>query len=428
MAWTEKLKSGRYRGGYRDASGAKRYLGRTYTQRAEAKRLAAIEEDKIRRPGAVDPKAGRATWGQWREEWFPARRIESGTARGDESRMRTHVAPYWDEVPLADITRERVQQWIDELSRTSKTAPTKRGSGKAVGGGQRRKESGKALSPTTVKKVYRLFAKSLADAVVAGKIGSSPCVDIELPKAAPPDEFFLTREQFARLRSAADDELLRMILDLGVGTGMRWGEIVGLHRSRVDIGQRRIVVQEVYELGADHIKPYPKGKSRRGIPITDELAAALDEWMAAHPAVRCRAQHRDKKRCDGALLLPSKAGTPIGYSNFRRDRWNPAVQEAALDGLTPHDLRHTYASWLLQRGVTIEQVSELLGHSTITMTQRYAHLADTQWDAVRGALSGAGFEGARHSHHGGAPHLPHVADDADHGKVVDLASRRRSTG
>lgn len=428
MAWTEKLKSGRYRGGYRDASGAKRYLGRTFTQRAEAKRLAAIEEDRIRRPGAVDPKAGRITWKQWREEWFPARRIESGTARGDESRMRTHVAPYWDDVPLGDITRDRVQQWVDDLSRTHKTAPAKRGSGTSVGGGQRRKSSGKALSPTTVSKAYKLFAKSLKDAVTAGRIGSSPCVDIELPKATQPDEHFLTRDEYARLQGVADDDLLRMILELGVGTGMRWGEIVGLHRARVDTEQRRIIVQEVYELGSDHIKPYPKGKHRRGIPITDELAARLDEWMATHPAMRCRAQHRDKTRCDGALLLPSKAGTPIGYSNFRRDRWNPAVQAAELDGLTPHDLRHTYASWLLQRGVTIEQVSELLGHSTITMTQRYAHLADTQWDAVRGALSGAGFEGADHSHHGGAPHLPHEQDAGDQASVIDLASRRRSTG
>ncbi|WP_084792127.1 tyrosine-type recombinase/integrase [Actinopolyspora mortivallis] len=117
-----------------------------------------------------------------------------------------------------------------------------------------------------------------------------------------------------------------------------------------------------------------------------------------------------------------------GDGSLRRDRWNPAVQAAGLDGLTPHDPRHAYVSWLLRRGVTVEQVSELLGHSTITMTQRYAHLADTQWDAVRGALSGAGFEGEGHSHHDGAPHLPHVADDDDHGKVVDLASRRRSTG
>ncbi|WP_425394333.1 tyrosine-type recombinase/integrase [Actinopolyspora mortivallis] len=120
-------------------------------------------------------------------------------------------------------------------------------------------------------------------------------------------------------------------------------------------------------------------------------------------------------RTSRAFVEHPSAPRRRGDGSLRRDRWNPVVQEAGLDGLTPHDLRHTYASWLLRRGVTVEQVSELLGHSTITMTQRYAHLADTQWEAVRAALDGnednVRGEAATHGHRsrpslGDRPGLP----------------------
>lgn len=151
----------------------------------------------------------------------------------------------------------------------------------------------RTLSASTVTKIYRLFSARMKAAVVADRIDATPRIGIELPARTPSDEYFLTRDgEYARLLSAGPDELAEIVLELGVGTGMRWGEWVGLHRNRVDIQHRRILVHEVYAQDEGVIMPYPKGRAKRGVPITDELAEKLQRWMDAHPPVACRTTHR----------------------------------------------------------------------------------------------------------------------------------------
>lgn len=425
MAWAEQLPSGRYRGLYRDRAGRRRPLADTYTQPAEAKREAARKEDEARRRPEWRKHAGKLTWGQWADEWWPARKVEPATRKADEHRMSGYLRPHWGEEPLARISRDDVQDWVDELVARRKTVPAAKGAkgAEARDGKQWRKTSEATLSASSVTKLYRLFSVSMKAAVKAGRLDATPCIGIELPVPEPADEHFLTRAEFDQLLAAAPDETTVMVLRLAVGTGLRWSELVGLHRARVDIAQRRIVVQEVYEQASDSIKPYPKNTKRRGVPITDELAAQLQEWMDAHPAVRCATPHRDGKRCRSALVIPSGDGTVLDYSHFRRDRFDPAVAASGLEEVTPHDMRHTYASWLVQSGVKIEVLQALLGHASITTTQRYAHLADTQWEQVRGVLDTKSGTAVPEKV---APHLPHEEDHEEGGKIVHLAERRRS--
>ncbi|WP_342743168.1 tyrosine-type recombinase/integrase [Saccharopolyspora shandongensis] len=109
-----------------------------------------------------------------------------------------------------------------------------------------------------------------------------------------------------------------------------------------------------------------------------------------------------------------------------RDPWNPIVKATGLVGVTPHDLRHTYASWLVQDGVSIKTLSVLLGHASVATTERYAHLADTQWDQVRAVL-GQPPEISK-SEPEPAPYLLHENDTAAGAEIIDLFSRRRSAG
>ncbi|MFE7742606.1 tyrosine-type recombinase/integrase [Nocardia sp. NPDC057455] len=72
---------------------------------------------------------------------------------------------------------------------------------------------------------------------------------------------------------------------------------------------------------------------------------------------------------------------------FRPNRLRGQEQESPSDRrVRLHDLRHTYASRLLERGIPIEDVSRLLGHASVTTTMRYAHRAKSRWDSVRAAL------------------------------------------
>jgi integrase len=82
---------------------------------------------------------------------------------------------------------------------------------------------------------------------------------------------------------------------------------------------------------------------------------------------------------DGVLARRGSQDTGLvfGSRNWNRYRsaWEAAVERAKLGDFRFHDLRHTYASWLTQRGRTLKEVQEALGHRTVTMANRYSHLA-----------------------------------------------------
>jgi site-specific recombinase XerD len=388
MAWTEELPSGKYRGRYRDAAGKRQSVG-TFTRKAQALREAAKKELSQQSPGAVSPTGGKLTWGRWVEEWWPKRAVEANTAKQDYSRLNNHLLPRWRNVRLDRIERDDVQAWVAELA------------------------SG-ALSPSSVQKVYSLMSASMKAAVLARKLHSSPCVSIDLPTIPPADEHYLTRKEYAAVRAAMPTQRWRALCDLLVGTGMRWGEAVALHRHRVFRLHSRIDVMEAYDGASQQIKAYPKGKKKRGVPITDELRDTLGEWMDSNPG-ECRTPHAKGSTCRAGGLVFSEDGEVLDYWHFFHYVWRPAVEIAGVEGTKIHDLRHTYASWLIQDGTSLDQIQLLLGHASSQTTQRYTHLVDTQWDKIRASLSGKSV-----------PNLSHATPDVDHSKITKVDFRRRS--
>lgn len=390
MAWAEKIPgSGRWRGLYRDSSGHKRTApGGPFTTKAQATRSAGAEEDGARRrPGTVTPKAGRATWGSWADTWWPSRKVEPGTLTRDLSRRATHLDPRWETVRLDAITREAVQEWVDELH----------------AGGR---------APSTVANAYHLFSASMKAAVLAGRLAASPCVSIQLPRRDPTDERFLTWAEVESICHFLDDRDALLVWFL-VGTGCRWGEAVGAHRHRLDLDAAppRLDVHEVWDARTREVKPYPKGRGKRSVPLPGWLVAKLRAHLLEETVgSSCGAPHRRGSRCRSGLIFPGRDGVPIDYDSWRRTRWLDACSKAGVGEVRIHDLRHTYASWLLQsRKVQIEGLSELLGHSSIATTQRYSHLAETQWEGVVDALNDKVAPNLPQYDHEASGHDPTVA-------------------
>lgn len=156
------------------------------------------------------------------------------------------------------------------------------------------------------------------------------------------------KERGRELLPAVRDHLAPMVL-VSLNTGLRRGELFGLRWSDVDLDRRVLTVQ-----GAT-----TKGGHTRHIPLTDEAHDILKDW-------------KPEKAGGADLVFPGRAGKPF-YT--LKTAWGALLEEAGIVAFRWHDLRHTFASKLVQAGVDLNTVRELLGHTDIAMTLRYSHLA-----------------------------------------------------
>lgn len=157
---------------------------------------------------------------------------------------------------------------------------------------------------------------------------------------------FLDEEEIERLLQACADGFRPIVLT-ALHSGMRRGEILNLRWGDVNLQARILTVQR------------SKSGKKRNIPLDDTLFQTLRELPS-----------RFAKGC--VFPSPTNADEPV--QEIKRQIRN-AFRRAGLEGVRFHDLRHTFASHLVMNGVDLKTVQELLGHASLTTTQRYAHLA-----------------------------------------------------
>ncbi|MBC9954904.1 tyrosine-type recombinase/integrase [Leucobacter sp. cx-42] len=370
MAWAVKRPSGKWQGKYRNAAGESRSAG-TFKLKRDAMEAASKAEYSAIEPKAAEPTNAEITWGEWCEQWWLTRVAENTTLASEDSMIQKRIAPTWRDVRLVDISKHDVQAWASTLLVAQKPV----GKEKAL----------KALQPASVRRVLNVFVSSLSSAVDANLIDSNPAMSVKLPPNPQGKEVFLTQAQFKALVDAIDHTEDAALVTWLAYTGMRFGEAAGLHWHNVDETRMLATVADVYD--GSEIKPYPKGRRQRFVPIFDFL---LDDLERPTTATGCGVKHRDGK-CKSSLVFTTHTGMPVDRRNFTKRVLAPALEEAKLDklGVTLHDLRHTYASWLIQGGQPLERIAELLGHASLSTTQIYAHLAPARHDAILASLRGA---------------------------------------
>jgi integrase len=163
-----------------------------------------------------------------------------------------------------------------------------------------------------------------------------PLIDWRGLRAAEPDwrKRFLSRVEYDALMSAADPSIRPIIL-CAVLTGLRKTAILKLDWRQVKLEERLI-----------HVRL--KGGRGHSVKIGAQLMAVISS-------------------------MPHRKGRVFDVTNFRK-RWDAAVKAAELEDFRFHDLRHTFASWARQRGADIADISDALGHTSIAMSMRYAHV------------------------------------------------------
>ncbi len=191
-------------------------------------------------------------------------------------------------------------------------------------------------------------------------IDSNVAAILKTPKVSVPlKNYFSVDEVFRLLDGAAPDDALGLrdmaIWELGYGCGLRISELAGLDLADVDLDE-------------GWVRTIGKGDKERVVPIGEKGKVALRRWLTS------RHELATPDTPDGAMFLNYRGGR-LTTRSMRR-LFKQHLIRAGLDtSITPHGLRHSFATHLLDSGADLRGIQELLGHSSLSTTQRYTHVS-----------------------------------------------------
>lgn len=285
------------------------------------------------------------------DEWYTTYAIPNNKyseQRSKESVIRLHLKPFFGKTELRAISSKHIEQF-------------------------KAKQQAKGLSPKTINNHLAVLSKMFHCAVEWGDMEVIPLIK-RLNVPVKPIKF-LTEEECQLLLSDHTEPLWRNMVYVALNTGMRMGELKGLRWEDINFKQgvihvRRNVVRERITT--------PKSNKTRMIPMITHL----DEYLYTS---------RQKE----GYVFEIEEDKPLTDKECVGGLWRLG-KRAGMEKFGWHRLRHTFASHLVMRGVPLRHVQQLLGHASITMTERYAHLAPS---SLHEAVQVLRDENARFGHY-----------------------------
>lgn len=217
---------------------------------------------------------------------------------------------------------------------------------------------GKELSPQTIYHCLSLLRRVLNRAV-EWEIYPGPVPKIRMPKFDNRRIRFLSQDEAERLldQLKITSPLWHDIALFALNTGLRCGEILAMTASQINLNAKVCTVKD------------SKTRLGRSVPLNDSALSVVHHYITVNRCVSVPIFNKNNRPINPYSrqfhLAVKKCGFNTGITD-RRER------------VCFHTLRHTFASWLVQRGVQLQLVGQLLGHTTMKMTLRYAHLAPEQ--------------------------------------------------
>ena len=374
--------SPQYLATWRDHAGRQRSA--TFSTKKEAIAVREKARSKVRRiTGGEErvPLSTAKTFDELAEHWLKIKATKKKSIKDDRSIINRHLRPLLGPLALPQIRKDVLDEVYVEL----------------VG---EHDEEGEELRPgkvgaKTAWNILTLLGSMLREAKKQDWIPDVP--HIERPVQDQQDFVWIDEEQVAGLvLAAAEDELhpqLTPILATAAYAGLRAGEVLGLQWADLDFEARRITVRRSFgdDGGGD---TSTKSRRVRHVPLLGKLRGVLLEWRKDSPSE--------------VWLFPSATGEPrkpsdrhiqeflhealdragISAETVRGGRSGNGRRVRQRRAFTFHDLRHSFASNWMRAGEDLFTLSKVLGHRSITTTERYAHLAPEAFDQVT-AMGGA---------------------------------------
>jgi integrase len=306
----------------------------------------------------IDPKAGKVTLGAYAKQWSASRPYGPSAATQREIHLRVHIEPTFGPMPLASILPSSVQAWLADLPG----------------------------SETTKKHVLATLAQVLTSAVDDGLIRSNPAKARSV-KAPRPARVHVEPWTVAQVRSVAAQmhDRYQILTLLGAGLGLRSGEAYALALEDIDWLRRTVTIRRQVRLDENKQRfALPKFEHVREVPLPDAVGTAIAAHLQTYPAREVTLPWASREAAENdqphtvQLIVTTPEGKALNKNQVARYVWRPALLAAEIPVIRSngfHVLRHTFASTLLDGGVSIRGVAAYLGHSDPAFTLRvYAHL------------------------------------------------------
>ncbi len=307
--------------------------------------------------------------------------VRPNTYRNYKGNMENHIIPYFKKKGI--LLQDLKPYHLSEFYRAEHNSNS-------------RLNGGKALSSTTIRHHHQNISKALSDAVERGLISVNPATAAKKPKDDRFNGEFLNAQQLDKLLEFAKGSVVELPILLCAIYGLRRSEVLGLKWSHVDFVNGTIWICETLQQstkemnegltechGSNYVSPTKTLSSNRTLPMTKKAREALE--------------HQRKKQAKNRALLGNEY-IESGYvctfdngkeisPNYLTRNFHKIIAESDLPKIRLHDLRHSVASNLLNKGFTVVQVAEWLGHSSSSTTLKfYAHIDKSSKMAIANAL------------------------------------------
>lgn len=335
---------------FRDVDGRTRRERTKAANKTLARRILAEREDAVEkarllgfsRVSELVASVPAVTLRQFAKEYLRhvEAQLEPSTVGTYRCLLEKHILRKLGKFTLDRLTPGELQRYVDERQREAAAA--------------------------SVRQDLAVLSGIFRQAMKHGLVGRNPVSLVDKPSVDNPIVRYLDPDEEARLLAFAP-ESLRSAIVFALHTGLRESEQSGLTWADVRLRERLIVVRNT------------KSGRDRTVPTSRTLCDTL-EWIPRHMA-------------SPYVFVNPATGTRV--DRFNNTTWRKVLRRAGIKNFRWHDLRHTFGSRLAQAGVPVTAIKELLGHSSIQVTMRYAHLAPTNLREAVSVLDepreGAGF-------------------------------------
>ena len=328
---------------WRDADGRQR--AETFPTRKQAEQRDRELEDLRWDDRIAEADAGRESLQEATEVWWVEHvetRLADQTIANYARALDKHLLPRLGDSAIREITPARVLALQAELKQD---------------------EVGEAMT----HRVLMLLSGILRHAVLRGRINANPVTPVRVPQmkrkrvVRPLAPVTVERVRAAMLE--AGDEASATMVSVMAYAGLRPGEVIAL--TWRDVGEHTILVEQTVDgLGDTKIT---KTKTFRTVRLLEPLAEDIAGWRSSSAA----------DAVDTAPIFPREDGdfvTDTDYRNWRRRRFRPALARARVEGSVPYDLRHSFASLMIQAGYSPAELAAEMGHAPTLTLDTYAHL------------------------------------------------------